>query len=268
MIERLVKEGHAVRALVRRREVNNLPSGVDVALGSYEAPDSIVPAVEDVDAVFLLWPSGNDDSAKEVVRIISNQVRRIVYLSSMGTPEDPEQAQDPITASHSLLESTIRARAEEWTFVRSGGLAANTLSWAEDIRRDGVVREPFGGIPRALVHEKDLAEVAVRALTEHSHVGAHYDINGPAVVSGAEQVQAISEAIGRDLHLESLSRAEAIARFTGEHWADDFAEFIVDQWERMASAPPEEPTGEYTRLTGARGRTFAEWALDHRPEFL
>jgi uncharacterized protein YbjT (DUF2867 family) len=37
-----------------------------------------------------------------------------------------------------------------------------------------MVRWPFGGAGRALIDERDIASVAVRALTEDGHAGAGY----------------------------------------------------------------------------------------------
>jgi nucleoside-diphosphate-sugar epimerase len=44
--------------------------------------------------------------------------------------------------------------------------------WADQIRESGVVRWPYGQAARSLIHERDIAAVAVRALTEDGHVGA------------------------------------------------------------------------------------------------
>jgi hypothetical protein len=44
--------------------------------------------------------------------------------------------------------------------------AANTLMWADQISSGDVVRWPFGTVGRALIDERDIASVAVRALTE------------------------------------------------------------------------------------------------------
>jgi uncharacterized protein YbjT (DUF2867 family) len=42
------------------------------------------------------------------------------------------------------------------------------------------VRWPYGVAARSLIHEADVAEVAVRALTEDGHAGARHVLTGPA----------------------------------------------------------------------------------------
>jgi uncharacterized protein YbjT (DUF2867 family) len=94
-------------------------------------------------------------------------------------------------------------RAETWPAVvdgvRPGLLATNALRWAERIRAERVVREPYAKAGYPVVHEADVAEVAVAALLTDEHVGAAYTITGPAKVSQAEQAVAIDAAIGEEV---------------------------------------------------------------------
>jgi uncharacterized protein YbjT (DUF2867 family) len=68
-------------------------------------------------------------------------------------------------AFHAGLERLIERSGLEWTFLRCGGFATNTLGWAPQIRAGGVVRWPFGAAARSLIHEGDIAAVAVRTVT-------------------------------------------------------------------------------------------------------
>src|SRR3954452_20549929 len=78
--------------------------------------------------------------------------------------------------------------------------------WAAQIRDSDVVRWPYGQAARSLIHERDIAAVAVRALTEDGHAGARYVLTGPETLTQVEQVHAIGDAIGRPLRWEELSR--------------------------------------------------------------
>lgn len=50
------------------------------------------------------------------------------------------------------------------TFLQPVEFMSNALQWAETIRLEGIVREPFGDSPSAMVHVADIASVAVAAL--------------------------------------------------------------------------------------------------------
>ena len=266
VVAELLDRGADSRALARDPAKASLPEGVEVVRGDLSDPSSLAPALEEVDAVFLLWAVGSDETAPAVIEAIGRQASRVVYLSAMGIPDDPAAELGPILSSHRRVERLIEGSGLEWTFVRAGGLAGNTLGWAHDIRADGVVREPFGGVPRALVHERDVAVIATRALTEGGHQGRRYEVTGPEVVSGDEQLQAIADAIDRPLRFDALSREEARERLVATMGDAATADSMLDAWAGMA-ADPEPPTDTFERLTGRRGSTFHEWARDHAADF-
>jgi len=247
----LLDRGHAVRAFVRHPD--SAPDGAEVAVGDYAHPDTIAAALDDVQGVFLLWSTGHDRTAAEVVDILG-RVDHVVYLSARGAEPSGENDDElgPILASHRRLERLLTASPTTASFVRGGGFASNTLGWASDIRSNGRVRAPFGGIPRALVHERDLAEVAVIALTQKPPTNQTYTITGPETLTGEEQVRAIGAAIGRDLQLESLDRRAAIAQLIQQGADDVAATSMVMHWQAMVN-DPEQPTPDFTRTHRSSG---------------
>lgn len=206
VVDGLRKEGAEVRALARNPDTAGLPVDVEVVAGDLTSPASLRPAMDGIDTVFLLWPSFAADGAAAVVDLIAEHASRIVYLSAMSVRDDlPPEA----TGVWGAVERLIERTGLEWTFLRAGGFAGNTLEWAEQIRADGVVRAPFPGASRSLIRERDIAAVAVRALVGDGHVGAKYVLTGPEVVSQADQVRIIGEVIGRPLEFDELPREVA-----------------------------------------------------------
>ena len=266
VVSALLEAGEKVRVLARDPAGASLPAGVEVVGGDLSDPASVESALAGVGAVFLLWGADSDDTAPAVVDAIVGHAHRVVYLSAIGIPDDPAVELDPILSSHRRIEGLIERSGLQWTFVRAGGLASNTLGWAQDIRADGVVREPFGGVPRALVHERDVAAVASLALTGEGHAGRRYEVSGPEIVSGEEQVQAIADALDRPLRLEALTREEARDRLVAMTGDEAMADGMLDAWERMA-AEPDPPTGTFEAMTGRRGTSFRGWAKDHATDF-
>ncbi|NNG36139.1 NAD(P)H-binding protein [Nakamurella aerolata] len=168
VVQRLLEEpdGHQVFAVVRDRAAA-LPAGVEPVPADLTDPGSL-GALRPADAAFLLFPSiAGDPAAPRVVSAVADSVRgaggRIVYQSAHGA--DSAAGQGGIMGSHTLLEGLIRETGVPWTFLRSSGFAANTLGWADSIRATGTVRWPAADARRALIHEDDLAAVAVQSLT-------------------------------------------------------------------------------------------------------
>ena len=84
--------------------------------------------------------------------------------------------------------------------------AANTVAWwAPQIRAGDVVRWPYGAVETAPIDERDIAAVAVRALSEASLAGGDYVLTGPEALSHARQVEVIGEVLGRRLAFHELS---------------------------------------------------------------
>lgn len=153
--------------------------------------------------MFLVWPFLTTGHAPAVLEVIARQARRIVYLSSSGVNEDAERQTDPINHLHADMERLIEKSGPEWTVLRSNTIASNARGWAEQIRTGHVVRGPDIA-PTAVIHEGDVTAVAVRALTDDGHAGAKHVLTGPQVLSRAEQVHAIGEAIGRPVRFEKV----------------------------------------------------------------
>ncbi|GAB3437891.1 NAD(P)H-binding protein [Streptomonospora sediminis] len=260
----LEEEGRAVRALTRDPARADLPEGAEAVAGDLAHPGSLGPALEGIDAAFLVWPSLEaDKAAPEAIPAIAARARNIVYLSAMGLPEHdgPDAPSEGILGSHMLLERLIRKSAADWTFVRAGGFAANLAGWIPQIRATGTVRAAFAELARPLIHEADIAEVAVRALTEPGHSGASYEITGPEPVTQAEQARIIGEELGVPARFEELSAEEAVQAFITDGLPAQLAQDIVQGQAAMAEQP-ESTTDTFEKVAGVPPRSFRQWAAD------
>lgn len=262
----LADAGAPVRALARDPGSARLPGGVDVVQGDLAVPETLDAAMDGVEAVFLIWPFMTSEPAPLVIDTISRHARHVVYLSASTVADGVDPAADSIIAFHTDIERLIQRSSLGWTFLRSGGFASNTLEWAGQIRTDGVVRRPYGTAGRSLIHERDIASVAVRALTEDGHIGAKYVLTGPQSLTQMEQLRTIGEAIGRPLRWEETSRDLAQQAMLGFGWPRPAVEQALDYWAGLVTEP-ETVTPTVEQLTGAPGHTFQEWAADHAADF-
>jgi uncharacterized protein YbjT (DUF2867 family) len=253
VVSGVLGEGASVRALVRDPGAHHLPAGVEAVRGDLSEPDGLAGHLDGADAVFLVWPFFGAEGADRVVDVLAPRARRIVYLSAeAGKRPDSFWAR---------VERAIEPAATEWTFLRPTGFAANTLMWADQIRTAGVVRWPYGEAARSLIHERDIADVAVRALTEDGHAGARYVLTGPETLTQIEQAREIGTALGRTVAWEELSREEAEDELAGRVPAT-----ALDTWAGFVETP-EIVTSTVRDVTGRPARPFGEWARDHVDDF-
>jgi uncharacterized protein YbjT (DUF2867 family) len=280
VVSQLLHTSATVRALARNPDQTSLPSGVEVVRGNLSDPDTLNASLIGVEAVFLMWPFPTAKAAPAVLDVVSKHARRIVYLSSMSVRDDLERQSDPISAFHADIEHLIEQSELEWTILRPSGFATNTLLWAPQIRADGVVRWPYGAAVRSLIHERDIAAVAVRALTEDGHVGAKYVLTGPQSLTQVEQVHIIGEVISRPLRYDEIEPVAArqqlltswglpslVARLLPANTLPRrMVDGALDSWAKMVTEPERvSPTME--EVTGVSARTFREWAIDHASDF-
>jgi uncharacterized protein YbjT (DUF2867 family) len=263
VVAQLTELGQPVRVLSRGLRPGHAPSGAEMVRADLADPGSIEPYLHGAGALFLLWPFTSPevtaDLAPKVAAMAAQHVGRVVYLSAQPAGERPG-------SFWALVERAVEDSGVDWTFLRPTGFASNTLMWADQIRSGDVVRWPFGAAARALVDERDIAAVAVRALTGDGHAGSRYLLSGPATLTQAEQVAAIGEAIGRDLAWEEMPRPEALRALTAA-WGDaEFAASALDSWEWFVTHP-ETVTSTVRDLTGAPARSFADWAAANADAF-
>jgi uncharacterized protein YbjT (DUF2867 family) len=252
-----------VRVVTRGLNPAGAPPGAEMARADLADPASLEPHLRDAQALFLLWPFTSPEMtaglAPKVAEIAARHAGRIVYLSAQAAADQPG-------SFWALVERAIEDSGASWTFLRPTGFAANTLMWADQIRSGDVVRWPFGAAARALIDERDIAAVAVRALADAGHARARYQLSGPAVLTQTEQLAAIGRAIGRELRWEELPRQAALQELATA-WGDPvFAQAALDAWEWFADHP-ETVTTAVQDVTGAPAHSFADWAAANATAF-
>lgn len=261
----------------------NLPAAVDVRYGDFEQPDTWPGVLEGVERVYL-FPHvdiATASGARFVDHAVQAGVRRFVVHSAVaaGFPPGEEPAGPGLKhlkqhlaierQAHRELEQWVEATGAEWTHLRPGLLAVNALGWAESIRAERVVREPYPTSGYPWVHEADIAEVAVAALLTDAHLGAAYTLTGPDKVTQAEQVQAIAAAIGEVIEFDELTPQQAREQWIRDGYPADYADWMLelraDSINGFGCIPP---TDTFHQITGRAPRSFAQWASDHRADFL
>jgi hypothetical protein len=131
-------------------------------------------------------------------------VRRVVFLSSGAVDAGTERQPDVIAQYRRDVERAIESSGTEWTFLRLLFPAINSLTFAMQLQGSDVVRVPYTEAAFSVVHERDVAEVAVRVLTGGGHAGRSYDLTGPESLTQAQQICILGETLGRTLTVEDL----------------------------------------------------------------
>ncbi|HUR06942.1 MAG TPA: NAD(P)H-binding protein [Nonomuraea sp.] len=250
LVQALVAAGEQVTAVSRK--ISDVPVGVRHRQADLAEPESLKPALQGAEALFLLtspdfMANGDLGDVMNVVRAAG--VRRVVLLSShgVGTRRHP-----------SRLEDAVKQSGLEWTMLRPGNFASNTFQWADSVRAERVVRAPFGDAAVPAIDPADIAEVAAVALHEPGHEGNVYTLTGPAPISPRQQAAAIGDALGEPVRFVEQSRAEARQQML-RYMPEPVVEATLGAL-GAPSAAEQQVSPDVERLLGRSPRTFAQWA--------
>ncbi|MEU2134027.1 SDR family oxidoreductase [Streptomyces sp. NPDC018352] len=255
----------AVRIMARHPErVTGASAAAEIVYGDFSDPASLVGVLRGVRTVFLVTNPGGDDDEGFIRAARSAGVRQVVKLSAAAVADS--RAEDLITRWQRRNEDLLRGSGMEWTLLRPRAFMSNALSWAGSIRSDGVVRALYGASANACVDPRDVAEVAVRALTEDGHAGRAHTLTGPEAISAAEQTARLAELLCRPLRFEELGPEQARAAL-GARYPADIVEALLESAERGGAGAKADVDGTVARLLGRPAGTFRGWAADHLRAF-
>ena len=254
VVAELVRRGEPVRALTRdpAAAAGRLPAEVELMAGTHTAPQQLDAALDGVSRLHITVTAGLAEAGPELVRrAVGAGVRRITVV--WGGWVGP-------------VEQAVADSGVEWTRLEPQEFMSNTLTWADSVRAEGVVREPYD-FPSAIVHEADIGAVAAAALLDEGHEGRAYKLTGSESLTTRERIAVLSRAIRRDITFVPITHEQAVGRLlaTGVSRAD--AEYVVGWY----AAPPDEArtvVSTVERVTGRSARTFAQWVAEHTERFL
>ncbi|WP_063735752.1 SDR family oxidoreductase [Streptomyces sp. RTd22] len=262
----LVKELRAwdagpVRGLTRAPSGAAFPTGVEAIAGDLERPASLKPALEGARSLFLISRMGPDAEILEAARRAG--VEHVVLVSSITVQSHPHLGP---AGENLAVERLLKDSGMTWTILRPTQFAANALWWADAIRKRQPVRVPYADVGLPTIHPADIASVARAALTETGHRGLTYALTGPERIAPRQQLEAIAQAVGREVPCAEISRAEALhdmATFLG----DEAAEAVLDITGGDVNEELLTVRDTVTQVTGAPARTFRQWALENADSF-
>lgn len=211
LVERLLAEDRAVRALARDSSRLASRAGLEVAQGDLVTGDGVREALEGCSAAYYLVhsmeASGAADFAARDRRAAETfaeaargaGVERVVYLGGIAPPDGVTQS--PHLASRLEVERILRDAAPAATALRASILiGAESSSFRILVRlveRLRVLPLPAWRSNRTQpIAERDAIEFLARTPQVPEAAGRSLDIAGPDVVRYGELVETIAEAMG------------------------------------------------------------------------
>jgi len=176
VVEEAVRQGHAVRALVRTPgKARGLPPNAEVVLGDVTRSDTLPGAVDGVDAV--VFTLGSDGAGKvgaesvdyggvrNVLGALCARTARLALMTAIGVTNRTGEY-NRSTESHDWKrrsERLVRASGLSYTIVRPGWFDYNSPDEHRLVLLQGDTRQA-GNPSDGVIARRQIAEVLVRSL--------------------------------------------------------------------------------------------------------
>jgi len=263
-VQLLQAEGAEVAAVTRDPAAASLPAGAHVTSGDPSRPHTLASALGSIDAV-LVSPRAVGGATAELLSLAARHGAQHAVVLSAATVQYPAGL-PRFAAEFEAVEDAAKASGLAITLLRSADYAANALAWAPQIRQAGVVYGAYADAATSPIHPRDIAAVAVQALTGTRHEGRAYVLTGPQSLTQPEKVRLIGEATGLDLSFAEAAPEQVRQAMLTKGLPEEIPDRLLGSLADYARHPG--PTTDTARqLLGRPALTFAEWGAENAAAF-
>jgi len=271
VVESLTAEGLPVRALVtRKRTAPSSPeSTVNYAVADLLSPETLGPALEGVEQVFLLTPNVAEQAQMESNLIEAARragVKHVVKLSVMGADAG---SRSYFSRLHGESEKRLEESGIAWTHIRANMLMQN-LRWFREALSQGILPMPLGQAVVSHVDAADVARVISKVIAGTEHYRHVYTVTGPRALSGEEVASDLSSVLASALGKPIQYVAISIDEFRAALKQRNDPEFLIngecELFEDWKNGGGSEVTDVVLRLTGQQPTSLLEFAGDNKSE--
>ena len=238
----------------------------------YNKPDTLKDALKDVDRVFLLTPFQSDmvELSSNFLKEIENaeNIKHIVKLSVMGADSEPGIIGSRL---HRQVEKIIEDSEIAFTFLRPNFFMQNFVTFfSQSIKEQGAFYLPAGDGKVSFVDVRDIAAVAVQALTKNNdgrHDGKAYTITGPEAISYGDVAKILSEQVHKNISYVDISEDDA-RKGMKETGSDEWTiNYMIELFDIIRKGYLSEVSSVIDEVTGKRPITLSQFAKDYSNAF-
>jgi uncharacterized protein YbjT (DUF2867 family) len=258
----LLEAGQPVRAMVRDpAKASELESaGAELAVADMDKPETLPPALEGVDRVFLVSPMDDRIEARETaVTAAARDAGVDLVVKLYGAVKHHGDALD---ALHRASIDALRTSGLRWALVSPNSvMETSLLSWAEPIKQTGSIFGSAGDGKVGLIAADDAAASAVAVLAGEPDNERNYEVTGPEALSSPEMAAALSKALGKTITYNDMSDddlRDLLVKYAGmtPEQADIGVILHYQAWRRGDAALV---TNTVEELTGRKPVSIDEW---------
>ena len=266
LVPALLKAGVEVRAFVQdEAKAQSLKAlGAEIVVGDLDRPETIAPAVEGVDKIYLLTWNG-PTQAQQGINVIQ-------AAKKVGTPHIVRHSmwgseKSRIVQQGDQVEAALISSGLPWTLLKPTFFMQNLMMAAQTIASDGMLYWDTGDGKLGMIDLRDIVEAAFAVLTGDGHEGKRYILTGPEAISMHDVANTFSKVLGKKVTYVSVPGEAALQSMMSmgipEWIARGFGELMAGFSQGFANRT----TDNVATLTGHPARSIEQFARDYAQVF-
>lgn len=248
------------RALVRDRDKARrlLGEQVEPVVGDLDRPETIEAALAGVDRVFLLTTQSSRQPDWERAVIAAAARAGVAHLVKLSVFRADERSPLRFARQHWQAERALEQSGLAWTMVRPVFLMQNLRVMV----RDAAIYTAAGDGRVAMIDARDIAAVAVAALTTPGHEGKIYTLTGPEAVSFDDVANNLSQQSGKQIRHVRVSVDDVRAALESAGVTAWFADDMARLHAMLGAGYEDLVTDDVRVVTGSPAHTLAQFVRD------
>lgn len=259
-VRQLAASGAELTAFARDR-AKAAALGVPIAIGDFDAPATLGPALAGVTRVLLNGAVAPNMVAQQTAMIDAAKaagVRHIVRVSGAGASSTSDRA---IARWHAEIDAHLQASGIAWSILQPTFFMQNVAQWA-DGARSGALYGGFGAGKLAMIDCEDIAACAVALLAAPPPVpgtGRAYELTGREALSFSDVAAKLSARLGRPVAYVDRPPRELVAGMMSRGVPEPIAASFGAMMDAFAHGGASAITAWVVELIGRPPRTFDDY---------
>jgi uncharacterized protein YbjT (DUF2867 family) len=266
LVPALLKAGVDVRVFARN-EAKAKPLrdlGAEVVIGDLDEPATILPAIRNVDKIYLLTWNGETapKQAQNVINAAKYETVPHIIRHSMWGPDNSR-----IIKEGYKIDEMIKSSGLQWTIMKPTFFMQNTMMAAQSISSDGVIYWDMKDGKLGMIDVRDVADAAFAVITGGGHEGKSYILTGPEAISFNNVASAFSKVLDKEVKYVNVPGEASLQAMTGMGMPEWIAKGYVELMEGFSENFANSTTKNVEILTGHTARSFEQFANDFAQVF-
>ena len=261
LVPKLLSVGISVRIFVRdeKKAESFKDLGAEVVLGDLDKPETIIPAVKDVDKIYLLTWNGPTQlrQAENLINAASESGKPHIVRHSMWGPENCRIIKQGLKA-----EDILKASGLPWTILKPTFYMQNTMMAAQTISSDGKIYWDMKDGRLGMIDVRDIADAAYAVLAGKDHEGKSYILTGPEAISFNDVAKIFSDVLDKEVGYINVQGEASFQAMTGMGVPEWIAKGYIELSEGFSKNFAENVTKNIELLTWHPARSFEQFAKD------